>query len=133
MSPLLAETVNHWSPIADILSVPHCEKEYQQMVAVLDELLNTVGDDETHPLADLLETISTLIEVYEEKHHSVADAPAYEVLRFLMEEHGLMPNDLSELGNQSEISAILNGHYQLNIFQIQYFSKLFHVSPAVFL
>jgi HTH-type transcriptional regulator / antitoxin HigA len=95
-----------------VLSVPHSEKEYQQMVAVLDELLNTVGDDETHPLADLLETISTLIEVYEEKHHPVADAPAYEVLQFLMEEHGLTPHDLSELGNHSEISAILNGRCQ---------------------
>jgi hypothetical protein len=33
-----------------------------------------------HPLANLLETVSTLIEVYEQEHHPVAEAPPHEVL-----------------------------------------------------
>jgi HTH-type transcriptional regulator/antitoxin HigA len=131
-TPLLAKTINHWKPIAKVLSVPHLETEYQQMVTLLDELLNQVGDDETHPLADLLETLSTLIEVYEDEHHKVAEAPAHEVLRFLMEEHSLTANELPEIGNQEEVLKTLNGHRALNRDQIQNLSRRFHVSPAVF-
>ncbi|OAD19434.1 XRE family transcriptional regulator [Candidatus Thiomargarita nelsonii] len=131
-SPLLTKTINHWKPIANVLSVPHSETEYQRMVTVLDELLNKIGDDETHPLAGLLETLSTLIEVYEEEHHNVADAPAHEVLRFLMEEHSLTANELPEIGNQEEVLKTLSGQRSLNKDQIQNLSRRFHVSPAVF-
>jgi len=95
-------------------------------------LLNTIGDDETHPLANLLETISILIEVYEQAHHPVADSPAHEVLRFLMQEHNLTPNDLPEMGPQQNVLETLNGKLALNLTQIQNLSKRFHVSPAVF-
>jgi HTH-type transcriptional regulator/antitoxin HigA len=132
-SPLLVKTINHWKPVAEILSVPRSEIEYQRLTALVDELLNTVSDDETHPLASLLETITTLIEVYEEEHHPVADAPPSEVLRFLMEEHHLTPNDLPEIGPQGAILDILNQKRTLNLDNIQKLSKRFHVSPAVFL
>ena len=132
-SPLLVKTINYWNPVADILSVPHSEIEYQRMTALLDELLNTIGDDETHPLANLLETISTSIEVYEQEHHPVADAPPHEVLRFLMQEHNLTPNDLPEIGYQQNVLDTLNGKLELNLNQIQNLSKRFHVSPAAFL
>ena len=129
---MLAKTINHRKPIAKVLSVPHLETEYQQMGKILDELLNQVGDDETHLLADLLETLSTLIEVYEDEHHKVADAPAHEVLRFLMEEHSLSANELPEIGNQEEVLKTLHYHCDLNRDQIENLSRRFHVSPAVF-
>jgi HTH-type transcriptional regulator/antitoxin HigA len=133
MTPLLAKTVNHWHSVEDVLSIPHSEIEYQRMLSLLDELLNIVGDNETHILAGLLETLSTLIEVYEEEHYPVADAPAHEVLRFLMEEHDLTANDLPEIANQEDILNILIGQVQLNVIQIKNLSKRFHVSPVVFL
>ena len=132
-SPLLVKTINHWNPVADLLSVPHSEIEYQRMTALQDELLNIIGNDETHPLANLLETISTLIEVYEQEHHPVADAPIHEVLRFLMQEHHLTPDELPEIGDQKEVLDVLDGKLELNLNQIQNLSKRFHVSPAVFL
>jgi len=130
-TPLLTKTVTHWKPIANVLSVPHSETEYQRMVTLLDELLDKI-DDETHPLAGLLETLSTLIEVYEEEHHRVADAPAHEVLRFLMEEHSLSANELPEIGNREEVLKTLNGQRSLSQAQIKNLSRRFHVSPAVF-
>jgi len=133
MTPLLAKTVNHWHSVEDVLSIPHSEIEYQRMLSLLDELLNIVGDNEAHILAGLLETLSTLIEVYEEEHYPVADAPAYEVLRFLMEEHDLTADDLPEIANQEDILKILIGQLQLNVIQIKSLSQRFHVSPAVFL
>lgn len=44
------------------------EVEYDRLVSVLDQLIDQVGEDETHPLASLMEVIGTLIEKYEDDH-----------------------------------------------------------------
>ena len=51
-----------------IVFVPHAESKYQRLVAILDDLIDVVGEDEDHPLASLMEVISVLIEKYEEEH-----------------------------------------------------------------
>jgi len=48
--------------------VPHTEHEYDRLVQMLDTLIDVVGEDETHPLASLMEVISVLIEKYEDEH-----------------------------------------------------------------
>jgi HTH-type transcriptional regulator/antitoxin HigA len=60
------KTVMAWSPLAETLFVPHTEEEYNRLVAMLDELIDEVGEDETHPLASLMEILGVLIEHYEE-------------------------------------------------------------------
>jgi HTH-type transcriptional regulator/antitoxin HigA len=44
------------------------EKEYQETVTLLDSLIDQVGEDETHPLASLMEVLGVLIEKYEDDH-----------------------------------------------------------------
>ena len=51
-----------------VVIVPHAESEYQRLVAVLDDLIDVVGEDENHPLASLMEVIGVLIEKYEAEH-----------------------------------------------------------------
>jgi len=110
------------------------EIEYQQRLTLLNELLDEVGDDENHPLIDLVDTLGTLIEAYEEEHYPIPQTTPAGVLRFLMEEHDLKQSDLKlEIGSQGVVSEILNGKRQLNTRQIKELSKRFHVSPAVFL
>ncbi len=41
------------------------EAEYNRLVAMLDDLIDEVGEDEMHPLASLMEIIGVLIEHYE--------------------------------------------------------------------
>lgn len=60
------ETV--WPTLSPMISVPHTEKEYLQLVNTLDELIDTVGEDESHPLASLMDVIGVLIESYEDEH-----------------------------------------------------------------
>ncbi len=48
--------------------VPHNEAEYSRLVAVLDRLIDQVGEDESHPLASLMEVLGALIERYEAEH-----------------------------------------------------------------
>ena len=47
--------------------LPHSEKEYRELVEELDQLTNTVGEDENHPLASLMDVIGVLIEKYEDE------------------------------------------------------------------
>jgi HTH-type transcriptional regulator/antitoxin HigA len=68
INPDIDKTINAWPDIAGTVFVPHTEEEYRQIVALLDSLIDKVGEDETHPLASLMEILSILIENYEAEH-----------------------------------------------------------------
>ena len=57
-----------WPRMAPVVFVPHAESEYQQLVTLLDDLIDVVGENENHPLASLMEVIGVLIEKYEDEH-----------------------------------------------------------------
>jgi len=63
------ETIEQvWPNLAPLLFVPHTEREYERLVQMLDTLIDVVGEDESHPLASLMEVISVLVEKYEDEH-----------------------------------------------------------------
>ena len=41
--------------------------EYRRLVLMLDQLVDEVGNDESHPLASLMEIVGLLIEKYEDQ------------------------------------------------------------------
>ena len=57
-----------WPVLTPVVFVPHDESEYQRLVAILDDLIDVVGENEDHPLASMMEVIGVLIEKYEEEH-----------------------------------------------------------------
>jgi len=132
MNTQLKEISKVWPDIQNIFSVPHNEKEYDRLVSLLDSLIDEVGDNEKHPLASLMETLGSLIEIYEGRNIPEIEGNPIDALKALIVEHGLKQTDLSEIGRQGVISEILSGKRQLNIRQIKILSKRFNVSPAVF-
>ena len=88
--------------------------------------------NEKHPLYGLLDTIGALLHVYEEENYPIPDVADAEVLRFLMDKHGLTQSDLPEVGSQGVVSEILNGKRELNIRQARLLAEKFEVSSAVF-
>jgi len=115
-------------------SVHHTEADYDKAVVLLNQLIDTVGEDETHILAGLMETLSILIETYENQHYHIPEVSGIEILIYLMEEHQLKPNNLSnEIGTENEVLEIINGQRDLNTRQIHALSHRFHVPPEVFL
>ncbi|MBV6506571.1 MAG: hypothetical protein ILNGONEN_02152 [Syntrophorhabdaceae bacterium] len=54
LSAELEKIVGVWPLISKIVSVPRTEEEYDRLVALLDELIDEVGEDEKHPLASLM-------------------------------------------------------------------------------
>lgn len=67
MTDTLKATLAHWPELSQSVFVPHTATEYQRLVALLDELVDEVGNDESHPLASLMEVVGLLIEQYEDE------------------------------------------------------------------
>ena len=114
------------------LGVLHAKAEYDRAVAVLDDILDEIGQQETHPLADLAETLAISIEAFEDTHVAMPDASGPEILRSLMEDHALAQSDIPEIGSQGVVSEILSGKRDLNVRQIARLAARFGVSPALF-
>ncbi|HWJ40861.1 MAG TPA: hypothetical protein VNT29_06995, partial [Candidatus Limnocylindrales bacterium] len=73
------------------------EGEYDAAVEHLNTLVDEVGDNAKDARYRLIETLSVLIEAYDREHHGLPEASGVEVLRFLMEEHGLTQKDLPDI------------------------------------
>ena len=57
-----------WPQVEPTMRVPHNEREYRQLVRLLDRLIDEVGENESHPLASMMEVLGVLIEKYEDEH-----------------------------------------------------------------
>ena len=132
MSVITAETRKSWEAVGPLLRIRN-EREYDRAVKRLDRLLDEVGTDEQHPLYGFLDTLGTVLHAYEEKHHGMPTCGGAEMLRYLMEEHGLGQSELPEVGSQGVVSEILRGKRELNVRQIRALAKRFRISPAVFI
>ena len=121
----------HWANIAPLLIIRN-ERQYNVAIERLNELLDEIGDNEKHPLYSLLDTLGTLAHAYEAEHYPIPDSTGAEILRFLMDEHGLTQSDPPEIGSQGVVSEILSGKRELNVRQIRSLAQRFGVSSAVF-
>ncbi len=82
------------------------EPQHGEYLSVLDQLsskANPTREEEKYAAVLL-----TLIEAYEEDHHSIPDASPLEVLRTLMDVNDLRQKDLvSVFGSESIVSEVL--------------------------
>lgn len=107
------------------------DRQHEEYLSVLDKLASK--DNLTNEEEKYAEVLMTLIEAYEEDHHSIPDAPPVEVLRTLMDANDLRQKDLVPIfGSESIVSEVLHKKRALNKTHIEKLSKRFRVSPAVF-
>ncbi|TAN48241.1 MAG: hypothetical protein EPN21_15330 [Methylococcaceae bacterium] len=64
----LEKITTAWNDASKFVHVLHNERDYEQAVNLLDNLIDVVGENEKHPLASLMELIGVLIEQYEDSH-----------------------------------------------------------------
>lgn len=113
---------------------PHVIETEEQLAAYTKTLYRLTAEPRpTRAQLKAIELLTLLIERYEEEQYSVPKASPADVLRFLLERHGLRQRDLAaELGGESVVSEVLSGKRRLNTTHIEHLSRRFHVSPAVF-
>ncbi len=56
----LEKVTKTWTPIS------HTAADYRDLVELLDRVTDKVGEDESHPLASLMDVLGVLIEKYED-------------------------------------------------------------------
>ena len=108
------------------------EEQYRNMSEFVESIVEFLPDNENEPLWGLVEIIADQIKKYEIRHYPSTEVSGADMLRFLMEQHGLKQSDLTVIGGQSVVSGILSGKRSLNVRQIRALSKRFGVSPAAF-
>ena len=96
-------------------------------------MLDEVGDDESHPLAEVLDYLADKVHAYEEERVPIPVAPPQDVLRLLMGQHGLNQSDLADCVPQGRISAILSGRRAISKELARRLAQRFGVRADVFL
>lgn len=108
-------------------------KDYSRAVDAMNALLDAGAADEAHPLAGLAATLGELVGEYDARQFQVPDLSGREMLRFLMDQHGLTQSDLAEVGSQGVVSEILSGKRELNVRQVRALAERFGVGADAFL
>jgi len=132
MHTLVEQATQHWSYLAPLLTMPTDDTDYDARVEALDELLDLIGDDESHHLASLASRLGDVIEAYDEERRPLPDVSGVDVLRYLMQEHQISQSELPEIGAQSVVSAILAGRRKLNWRQVCELSERFGIATDTF-
>ncbi|HXS12896.1 MAG TPA: helix-turn-helix domain-containing protein [Acidobacteriaceae bacterium] len=108
------------------------DAELKEYTGVLFELTSKSKPNRAEQ--DAIELLSLLIDRYESDRYVLPQASPLQVLRFLMDQHGLTQQDLRpEIGSESLVSLVLSGKRNLTISHIRALAKRFGVPAAVFL
>ncbi|HEX8999151.1 MAG TPA: transcriptional regulator [Blastocatellia bacterium] len=107
------------------------EEELEQFTVIVDRL--AVKQNLSPEESRLLELLSTLIEVYEDAHYPIPDAPPHVMIQGFMQERGLRNRDLEPiLGSSGVTSEVISGKRKPSKTQIKKLAELFQVSPELF-
>jgi len=122
--------------LLSVFKKPATDKEYQALEKLLDLLIDTVKDEEDHPLAVAMQIIGDNLEDYDNQHyppigHNISEI---DMVKYLMEKNNLLQKDLAEIfGGQANVSKFLNGERNLNKKQITALKKRFNISADFFI
>lgn len=113
---------------------PHLIRSEEQLEAYTKALYHLTSEPRPTPAqVEAIELLTLLVERYEGEHYVIPQTSPADVLRFLLDRHGLKQRDIAaDLGGESVVSEVLSGKRKLNAAHIELLSKRFHVSPAVF-
>jgi HTH-type transcriptional regulator / antitoxin HigA len=111
--------------------VIHGEERNQFYIDVLEKL--TSKPTITSAEQKLIELLVVLVKNYESEHNVLPQTSPIDIVKHLMEAHGLHESDMSEiLGDERTAREVLGGSRDLSKDQIQRLSARFGISPAAF-
>ncbi len=130
-----ARILGVWEPFRKVIGVTvvRNRRDHARALATIEVLLDEIGEDESHPLAEVLDFLAERVRAWEERNTTIPEAEPLEMLRLLMEQNGLRQSDLADCAPQGRISEILNGQRAISKALARQFGQRFGVSPALFL
>ena len=119
------------------LRVMHSESQYDEAIEMIQSLAIRGEDGLDRGEADYLDALTSLVESYEEEHHSVGpdDLRPHQRLKWVAEEAGLSQGKLAKLLKVSQplVSLILLGKRELTVSHIRKLWAHFHLNPRYFM
>ena len=110
------------------------EQEYEQLTQLANALTNHLHGDADNPLTDLLGVLSALIGGWESRQVVVVpSAEPREVLRHLLETHGLKQKDLADIASPTVVSDILAGRRAISKNVAKALAVRFRTDVSVFI
>ena len=109
------------------------EQEYEQLMQLANALTNHLHGDADNPLTDLLGVLSALIGGWESRQVVVPSAEPREVLRHLLETHGLKQKDLADIASPTVVSDILAGRRAISKNVAKALAVRFRTDVSVFI
>lgn len=122
-----------WQQIVPLLLPISSEEECDRREEQIRKLIKLNEDKKDAQISYLIQCMALTIKDYEKQEFPLEKPTAIEVLKYLMEEHGLSEWDFPEIGDQNLVSDLLTGKQQLNLTMIKILAKRFGVSPKTFL
>ena len=105
------------------------EADYE---AALQEIEQLWGASYGSPDGDKLDVLVTLVEAYEEEHHSIPPPDPIEAILHYMENQGLSERDLEPyLGSRPCVSEVLNRQRSLSLDMIRKLHKGLGISADI--
>lgn len=93
------------------------ELDYKLALKEVDHLFGALPNT---PEGDRLEVLTTLIEAYEEKHHTIQAPDPIDAIQYYLESRGLTRSDLEpHIGSRARVSEIMNRKRPLSIYMIR--------------
>ena len=111
----------------------HDDVDYRNALAGLDAI---AGFGMNPDQEDYFEAITTFVEKYEAERHPIGedDLTAVELIRNLLNEHGMNESDLGRLlGDRSLGHRILSGERELSKTHVRVLAEHFSLNPAALL
>lgn len=89
------------------------ESDYQNALTEIEKLFDAQPGS---PELDRLDILTTLVEVYEQKHYPIDAPDPISAIKYYLEAHGLSERDLAaSIGDPQQATAILNRQQPLNL------------------
>ena len=107
------------------------DEELERFTVIVDKL--AVKKDPSPEEERLLDLLSTLIEVYEDEHYPIPDAPPQVMIQGFMQDRGLRNKDLESVLRSSGVtSEVISGKRKPSKQQVKKLASFFGVSPEFF-
>jgi HTH-type transcriptional regulator/antitoxin HigA len=105
------------------------DRDYRAALKQIDRLMDAAPNT---PRGDELDVLATLVEAWEERHHSIAAPNPIEAILFAMEQRGLTRRDLEPMiGSRARVAEILNGKRRLTLAMIRRLHERLGISADV--
>jgi HTH-type transcriptional regulator / antitoxin HigA len=105
------------------------ESDYNSALKEIERLFDA---EINSPECDRLEILTTLVEVYEQKHHPIKAPDPIEAILYHLESRGLSDRDLEKsIGSQEQVAAILNRQQALTLDAIRRLNQDLGISAEI--